>query len=225
MTTIFLRIFIIYFTVIFSVRLMGKRQIGELQLSELVTTIFISELAAEPITENNTPILYGVIPILLLLGTEVILSFLSSRFKPIQKAFDNSPTLLIRQGVLLQKELKRSRMTCEELISQLRLKGFDSISKVNYAILEPNGQISVLPKAEESPPAAKDLNVTVTDEGMAHIIISDGKENPKAIEDAGRDSSWIRAKLKEKNITAIDDVFLMTLDDAENILIIEKEKN
>lgn len=222
MTGLFLRLFIIYFLAIFSIRLMGKRQIGEMQLSELVSAIFISELATYPVNNVNIPLIYGILPVLFLVSFEVVLSFLSIKCKLFQKAFDSKPSILIRKGELDQKELKKSRITLDELLSQLRLKGAATLSQVYYAILEPNGQLSVIQRSSAVPPSASLMSMKPPETGIDHAVIIDGVFNEKSIKLSGKTDRRIKDELKKHNITNPKGVFVMTIDDGGSTNIIRK---
>ena len=145
MLTLFIRTIIIYFALLLALRLMGKRQIGELRVSELIITLILSEIAVQPITDRNKPLLYAIVPILLLLSVEVIVSYLLLKSDFIKKLFYGSPTILIRRGRLLEEELKKNRIEADELASELRQKGFSKLDEIYYAVLEENGKLDTLP--------------------------------------------------------------------------------
>ncbi len=213
MVTLFLRTVIIYLIMLASIRLMGKRQVGELEISELVITFLLSELAVIPLTNINVPLSHAVIPILLLLSAEVILSFLLSKKSGARKVVIGKPSVLINKGRLDQNELERLRMSPSELLAELRLKDIPSISDVEYAIVEDNGKLSVIKKPSRSEGV-----------GMAHCIIDNGQINRDGLRGAGRDESWLAAFLRE-NGTAVRDVCLMTVDDGGNTVLINNEGN
>ena len=146
MVMIFTRTIIVYIFLVIAMRLTGKRQIGELQLSELITALLLSELAASPITNNNIPLSYAFVPILTLVCIEIINTFLVTKNVAARRFLDGVPNIIIKKGVLDQKELAKVRMSMEELFAELRLKDIYDISEVEYAILEQNGQLSVTPK-------------------------------------------------------------------------------
>ena len=152
---------------------MGKRQVGELQLSELIVTIMLSDFAATPIYETDIPFSYAVIPILLLLSVEVILSFIILHVPKLKILLGGKPSFIIRKGTLDQKELKRQRMCMSELIGSLREQGISDIGDVEYAILEENGKLSVFEKASKKPPSAEDLNMDIKEPGISHALILD----------------------------------------------------
>ena len=148
MITIFIRTVIIYLLLLLTMRILGKRQLGELEISELITTILLSEIASIPIANQDLPIFYAIIPLATIMSIEVLFSFLSSKSPRLKKLLSTSPSTLIVNGTILQKELAKNRISPEELISELRLKNIGDVSNVKYAILEPSGMLSVFPKME-----------------------------------------------------------------------------
>lgn len=223
MITIFFRTIIIYFVLIISIRLMGKRQIGELQVSEFIITIILSEIAVSPITNRSSPLLHSIMEILLLLSIEVIISFLLIKSNKLKRLFYGSPTIIIKKGVLIQSELKKNRIEIDEILSELRQKGFSDLSKIDYAILEENGKISVFPTSSESPVTVTDLNIKKEESGIAHPCILDGSPIKNSLDILGWDDKRLCDELAKRKLV-ISDVFLMTADDQENINIILKEK-
>lgn len=222
MITVFLRTLIIYVILVASMRLMGKRQIGELQLSELVTTFMLSELAVIPISDKHTPVAYAVLPILLLLSLEVILSFLLTKSALLKRLFLGKPSIVIRSGELNQTELGRQRITVYELLSELRLKNIASVSDVEYAILEENGKLSVFPKVAKAPVTPEELGQHPAENGIAHPLIVDGRLSHANLRLTGKSERWV-AELLSKNNVSRKDVFLLTVDDGGNIVLTRKE--
>ncbi len=223
MLTIFLRTIIIYFVLVVSIRLMGKRQIGELQISEFIITLMLSEIAVAPITVRSTPLFHAIVAILLLLSIEVIISFVLMKSNKLKRLFYGSPTILIQQGKLIQGELKKNRIEIDELMSELRQKGYSDISKIRYAILEENGKLSVFPNADEAPATPKDLKLKVHDYGIAHVCILDGTIVQKNLDLLAWDEKHLKTELKLRDVT-LEDVFLMTVDDGNHVNLILKEK-
>lgn len=224
MSTIFIRTLIIYATLILAIRIMGKRQVGQLEVSELVTTFLLSELASFPITDDGIPLLFSVIPILTLVAIEVIGAYAITKSNALKRVFIGRPTFIIYKGKIDQKELERNRITVEELFSQLRLKSIVSIDLVEYAILEQNGQLSVITKSAVQPVSAKDMNIDVPEKGIAHALIIDGAVNEHNLKIAGKSPEWLKKKIKEKG-TRIEDVFIYTIDDTGEEKIIRRDKS
>ena len=224
MTVVFIRAVILYCVLIFSVRLMGKRQIGQMQLSELITALLLSELASQPLTDADIPIIYAVIPIFLLVSVEVIMSYLSTKSNIMKKILDSTPSIIIRKGQIDQREMLRMRMSMEELMGELRLKGISAVNEVDYAILEQNGQISVLTNDKNSPLKQKDMNIEGDGNGIEHMLIVDGHISDYEMKVTGKTKEWISGEMKKRRIVDIGDIFLMTVDDKENTVVIRKEE-
>ena len=218
MITLFIRTLIIYLILVAAIRLTGKRQIGELQISELVVTFMLSELAVFPITDKNIPMLHSAIPIVLLLSLEIVFSFAQTKSRTFRNIFSGKPTIIIRRGKLLPEALAGNRLDIEELLGELRLQGVFDISDVEYAFLEENGKLSVLPKADSSPLTPTALGFKVTERGIAHQVISDGCVSDEELEAASKDRRWL-SRILELADTAEENVFLMTVNDAGDISV------
>jgi len=203
---------------------MGKRQIGELQPSELVVAIMISDLATTPVSDINIPLLAGVIPILTLLVFEVVTSFANLKSEGFRNFLSGKPTVVIKNGVISQLELKKLRFSIEDLLEQLRLKGIFSISDVYMAILETNGELTVVEKSSKKPVTAEDLNLTVKQERIPLVIISDGKLRKEHLKESGFDEKWVMDTIKEYNIEKIEDVFIFSIDDDDKYTLQIKSK-
>ncbi len=223
MLSLFVRTLVLYFSLFFFMRMTGKRQIGQLQLSELITAFLLSELASAPLTDLQMPLLHALLPIALLVSLEVLLSFFVTKSVKMKRLFDGTPALLIAKGKLDQKALGQARISAEELLGQMRLKGYGDLSQINYAILEHNGQISFLPFAKEQPPSAKEEGVAVKDPGCTHALVVDGCISQGALTLAGKDRNWLLSRLSGQKVS-LENVFLCTVNDAGQFRIILKEK-
>lgn len=223
MATVLIRTLIVYSLFILAIRLTGKRQVGELQISELVVTFMISELATAPIQDISIPLAYSVIPIVLLLTFEVIVSFLATKSKTLKKMFAGNPSFIIRNGKLNQKELGRLRIGLNELLGELRLKDVSDIGDVDYAIIEQNGKLSVFLKEDKRNVTVQDLGIKASHTGIGHAVIIDGNINYTNLKYAQKNEAWLNKQLKERNLN-IEAVFLMSVDDTSNINIIIKEE-
>ncbi|MBE6563822.1 MAG: DUF421 domain-containing protein [Ruminococcaceae bacterium] len=221
--TLFIRTLITYFLLVLVMRMMGKRQIGELQLSELVITLLLSELASSPIADPDIPLLHAVIPILILLSLEVIVSFVVVKIPFLKTVFDGRPSIIIRRGKINQKELKKLRISMEELMGQARLKNVFNIDQVDYLILEQNGQFSVQPKAEYQNVTVGDLKISGENSGIAYALIVDGKINEYSLAHFGKDLRWLEKRLNEHKCKA-DDLFLFSADDSGKEYLVKKVK-
>ena len=220
----FVRTIILYLTVIVAVRIMGKREIGELQPSELVVAILISELAAIPMQETGIPLASGIIPILTLLSCEIVLSAITMTNSRARRFISGSPSVLIMNGVINQKEMRRLRFTIDDLMEELRIRGYMSVSEVAIAVVETNGKLSIFPTSPNKPVTAGMMNLDVQDGGLPSTIISDGDICSDALKTSGRNMSWLGGKLAEQGL-APEDIFLMTVDSLGTTIIIPKEKD
>lgn len=223
MAAIFIRTVLIYILLIGAMRLSGKRQIGEIQLSELVTTILLSEIASYPLTNANIPFLYSVVPIVVIISLEIITSFLATKSAAIKSILDDKPSIIIRKGIINQKEMVKMRLSMDDLLCELRLKDIASPDEVEYAILEQNGRISVFPKDNKKQVTLADLNLKGDGAGISHSIVIDGHIMDYAVKNAGKSRAWVEEQLQKKHIQNIKTVFLMTVDDKGDIKIIKKE--
>ena len=175
MITALCRTVILYFLIMIGLRLMGKRQIGELEPSELVLTMMISDLATVPMQDFGIPLLAGVIPILILLSLTLLMSQLSLLNLRFRALMCGTPAILIRNGKLQQAAMRKNRYTLDELLEQLRGQGCLSVEEVQYAVLENSGQLSVLPWAKAKPPTAEDLGLTLEEDALPTVLINDGR--------------------------------------------------
>ena len=224
MLTILVRTTIIYIILLATMRLMGKRQLGELEISELVTTLLISEIASLPIADQTIPVVHAVIPLVTILTLEMLLSIILLKCPRLKSLASARPTVLIRHGKLEQKELRRIRISLDELISELRQAGVGSMEDVDYAILEQNGKISIILKKAASPPSANDLNIILKENGIMHAIIEDGHINDYNLALLGRSRDWLTEALQKRK-KAAKEVFFLGLDDGGTLYIIDKEEN
>lgn len=218
MLIIFIRTIIIYVILMLTMRIMGKRQLGELDVGELVITILLSEIATTPITNPDRPLLHAIIPIATLAALEVLSSILILRVPLAKSILSSKPAVIISKGVINYKMMKKVRISLEELVSQLRQNGIYDICEVDYAILEENGKMSVIPKNAHRQPDKAELKMECHDNGIMHIVISDGCINAHSLNLLNKDRAWLEGKLKKQKVK-IKDVFCMTVDDAGKIFI------
>ena len=224
MSVIVVRTIILYALIIFGMRIMGKRQLGELQPSELVTTIIISNIATLPIQDPKIPFLVGALPILTLVSFEVILSVITLKNSAARKIISGSPVVVIRNGVIDQKEMKNLRFSIDDLMEQLRTAGIFDISEVSYAIVETNGKLSVFQFFKNRNTTAEMLEIKgrPIDDHPPVAIITDGNINKSALEYCNATAAWLSKTLSENKILQ-KEVFLMTCDKEKNYQIIPKE--
>ena len=222
MLTVLIRTFIIYISLIIVMRLMGKRQLGELEISDLVTTFLISEIASLPITDTEIPLSHAIIPIIALLSLEVGISTLLSKFPKIKFIFSARPSTLIKNGSICKKALEDARLSFDELFSQLRQQGYDDISQIKYAILEQNGNITVIQRSRYKPLTPDTLGLDVKETGLFHIIIEYGKINAHGLSEIGYSEEKLSKIISSLGYTC-KDIYLMMINDAHEIRIVPKE--
>lgn len=225
MFTVFFKTIILYALIIFGLRLMGKRQLGELQPSEFVITILISNIATLPIEDIDIPLLTGILPILTLVCCEVFISSLSLRSKSARKILSGSPKIIIRDGVIDQKELKSLRFSIDDLMEQLRQSNTFDIADVAFAIVETNGKLSVYPKFEARPVTAQMLSLPADGAETAPpvVMVSDGRLIEEALPYCNLRPEWLEKTLREQQVE-LPDIFLMTCNRQANYHIIKKDK-
>ena len=222
MITALLRTVILYFLIMTGLRLMGKRQIGELEPSELVLTMMISDLATVPMQDFGIPLLAGVIPILTLLSLSILLSQLSLLSLRFRELMCGSPSILIRNGKLQQDAMRKNRYTLDELLEQLRGQGYVSVDEVRWAVLENSGQLSILPWARQRPPTAEELGLTPEEDELPFILINDGRIVRRNLARSGRNEAWLQKELRRTGHSA-GEIFLLTVDGSGKVLCIPKE--
>ena len=216
-----LRTLILYCAVICAVRLMGKRQIGELDPSELVVTILVSDLAAVPMQDLGIPLLSGLVPIATLVVLEIFLSFAALKSRRFRRLLNGQPAIIIRKGQLDIDKLRQMRLTTDEVIETLRKQNVVAVSDVKYGVIEPDGTLTVILKQPQQPVTAEMLGITPKDTGLPLVVVSDGKMVPRSLELLHLSPADIERRLKNQSI-AVEDVFLMTLDDCGNTFLQKK---
>lgn len=218
MLTIFIRTVVIYVILTVTMRIMGKRQLGELDVSELVITILLSEIATTPITNPDRSIVEALVPIATLVTLEVLSSLLILKVPFFKAILSSKPAIIIKRGKIDFKMMKKVRISLEELVSQVRQNGIYALSEVDYAILEENGKMSVIPKNANRQPDKTDMNIKYIDNGIMHIVISDGCVNSHSLSLLNKNRAWLERKLQKLKVP-IKEVFCMTVDDAGEIFI------
>ncbi len=218
----YLRTIILYGVLIMVIRLMGKRQIGQMEPSEFVVTMLVANLASIPMQDGGIPLFSGLVPILTVLGVELVLSLLSLRNIYFRRILCGKPVILIENGKILQHNLNKTRVTLDELTGHLREKDVLDLCSVQYAILETNGNISVFPFPEEMPASADAAGISVKKQYLPITLISDGHLLQENLKKSGKDISWLQNILHEHN-AKLKSTWLLTVDHAENIVFYPKE--
>lgn len=212
MLIVLIRTVILYSVVVLVMRLMGKRQIGELQPYEFVITMMISDLAALPMQDTRLPLLLGVIPIITLLMLKTVLSEIQLKSKLARRVIDGTPCVLIKEGQVNFQSLISQRINIDDLMEELRLSGYFNIADIQYAILENNGQVSVIPKKFFSPATKGDLKIKEDEDKLPVVIIVNGKINQKALLKLKKDDSWLKNMLDNNGVTNMKDVYIAMVD-------------
>lgn len=213
MIVIILRTLILYATVVLSLRIMGKRQIGELQPSELVVAIMISDVATVPMESFDIPLLSGIIPVLTLLLAEVITSFISVKSKRARKFFMGEPSIIVYDGVILEDELLKQRFNLSDLLEELRLLGCFDISDVLVAVLETSGKLSVIPRDKARNVTVEDLKIeNPRHEGLPCTVILDGELNQEELKRSGKTQYEIINEIQKRGAKHVSDVFIASID-------------
>ena len=218
MLTVLTRTLIIYLILMIVMRIMGKRQIGELEVSDLVTTILISEIASLPITNSTIPLPHAIVPTIVLLTFEVTSSLLIAKFPKIKAILTERPTMLIKQGRFCKKAMLDARISNDELICEIRQQGITDPSEVLYAILEQNGKITVIPKIKYRTPNLSQLNLNEEETGLFHIVIDRGVVNKHAMNEFSKFKVKIDQYMK-KNKLSPKDIYIMMIDDTGKIFV------
>ena len=219
----YIRTILLYLLLIAVVRLMGKRQIGQMEPSEFVVTMLVANLASIPMQDGGIPLFSGIVPIVTVLGVELVLSALSMKNIRLRKLLCGKPVILVENGNILQKNLQKTRITLDELTGHLREKDVLDLQSVQYAILETNGNLSVFPYPKEKPASAKEAGVQVKKQFLPITVISDGEILSRNLVKAGKDTHWLYRVLEERQAT-VSDTWLLTVDGSDRIVFYRKEK-
>ena len=219
----YMRTIVLYTALILAMRLLGKRQIGQMEPSEFVVAMLVADLASIPMQNNAIPLVNGLVPILTVMGLELILSHLSLKSIRLRKLLCGKPVILIDNGKIIQENLRRTQVTLDELSGHLREKDVLDIQTVQYAILETNGNLSVFPYPSEQPATARDAGVKAAKQYLPITLISDGRLLADNLKKAKKDGAWLHKVLRERNAT-LEGTWLLTVDDGEHVYYIPKEE-
>ncbi len=223
MLVLVVRTLILYSIVITAMRIMGKRQLGELQPSELVVAIMISDLASVPMQTIDIPLLSGILPVLTLVVAEVITSYLSLKSKKIRKFLSGEPSIVIYNGHINEGELARLRFNIDDLLEELRANNCHDVSDVEVAVIETSGKLSVIPKDKARSVTVEDMGLkNVRCDGLPYTIVSDGTLNNDELVRSGKTMGWFEKEIKKQGIDSVKEIFIASLD-AEDELFIQKK--
>ena len=218
----YVRTVILYLVLIAGVRIMGKRQVGQMEPSELVVAMLVADLASIPMQDQGLPLFSGVVPIIAVLGLELVLSALSVSSLRLRRLLCGKPVILIENGHLLQENLRKTRITADELTGHLRLKDVLDLNTVQYAILETSGELSVFLFPRYSPASAEDAGIKAKSQGLPVTLIEDGKLMKQNFSHAKKDTAWVGNLLKQRK-TTVKDTFLLTVDETGQIFWLPTE--
>ena len=226
MITALARTVILYLVLMIGLRLLGKRQIGDFETSELVLTLIISDLASVPMQNYGIPLANGVLPILTLLSLSMLVSFISLKSIRFRAIVCGEPSLIIQDGKIMQQNMEKNRITIDELYEQLRTQGYSDLRAVKYAILETGGQLSVLPYTRESPITPQGAGLNLVDRvTLPLFIINDGCVLNENLILSGHDHAWLSEQIHRNGLHSAQQVFLLTVDEADSVICIAKENS
>lgn len=223
MLVLVVRTLILYGVVIIAMRIMGKRQLGELQPSELVVAIMISDLASVPMQTIDTPLLSGILPVLTLVVAEVMLSYLSLKSKRIRTFLSGEPSIIIYNGHINEKELARQRFNIDDLLEELRANNCHDVSDVEVAVIETSGKLSVIPKDRARAVTVEDMGLAnVRRDGLPYNLIADGSVNKDELRRLGKSEKWLENEIKKHGINSVREVFIASFD-AEGEMFLQRK--
>ena len=213
-----------YFMVILAVRLMGKRQIGELQPAELVITLLISELASMPIQDEHLPMLGAIVPIFALVALELLTSLVALKSVRIRTFLYGRPVILVYKGEFRQAAMSAARVTIDDIMEVMRNEGISTLEEIDYAVLETNGQLSIIPRENKRPICADDIRLSVpSSNGLPHLLIVDGRVMKENLKECKVDLKWVENQLLKRNINSPEDVFVFSIDDLGGVFLVPKQ--
>ena len=217
----YVRTVILYLALIISVRLMGKRQVGQMEPSEFVVTMLVANLASIPMQDEGIPLFSGLVPILTVLGVELVLAGLTLKSILVRRLLCGKPVILIENGKILQKNLQKTRVTMDELVGHLREKDVLDLASVQFAILETNGNLSVFPYPKERPATAAEAGIPAKKQFLPITIIEDGYVSKDNLRKAGKDRPWLEKVLADRK-TSRKEPLLLTVDKSDHIMWIPR---
>lgn len=222
--TLAYRTVVMFIIMLITMRLLGKRQMGQLELNELVVAIMLSELAVSPITNpGNNRLLYGIVPVVVLLAGELLIAFLCMKSIRIRTLFVGKPSNIIRDGQIIQKEMRRNRLNIDELTEKLRSQGHTDLSTIKHVILEVNGALSVLPFKAHTPATYESHQLQSKDNGLPVLVINDGRILDQNLTAIGLDRRWLEKEIKQRGASDPTKVFLLSVDENQNVYYAPKD--
>ena len=214
---------VIYAGLVLLMRLMGKRQLGDLELSELIVTILISEIAAQPILDENATLFGVFVPAVTLMALEYLLSVVAVKSVRLRGILAGKPSLLVVRGRIDQTQMRKNRITPDELAEAMRSDGILDLRDVQYAVLETSGKLNIIPTPQQRPVTAGQLGVDQPDPGWPVIVISGGRVLSENLRYLGRDENWLKKQLRNNGLSSPQEVYMMTADRQDGIFLAPKE--
>lgn len=212
MAILIIRTFIIYIALLVSMRILGKRQMGEMEISELVVAVVIADIAAMPLQDIGIPLINGIVPLVILICCEILITGITTKHIRLRLLLFGKPSTLIENGIINQTEMKKNRFTIDELYEELRQQSITDISKVERAILETNGVLNVILFPKEQPPTCKQLGIKCAEQAVPIILINEGHVMQENLIKIGKDLKWLNKYLKSRHIKSTSDVYLLSYD-------------
>ena len=213
MFVVLIRTVVLYLFIVVGIRLLGKHQIGQLEPSELVLTLIIADLASVPMQDNGIPLLWGLIPIVVLLALSTVISVLCTRSIRFRALLCGRPSIMVENGQVVEAELKKNRLTLDELMEELRIQGYADFKSIKFALLETNGQLSVLPFAAEKPVTAAQMGISTQETGLPVVLVSDGRLLEHNLKGLGYEDVWLEKQLASHGLRSYRQAFLLTVDE------------
>ena len=224
MAVVLVRTLVIYFTLLLAMRLMGKRQLGEMELSEFVLAAMIADLASNPLQDMGVPLLNGLVPIATLFCCEVLIAGITLKSVRLRSVIFGKPSILIRRGKILQEEMFKNRFTLDELMQELRSQSINDLSEIEYGILETNGRLSVILFPAQRPATGAQLGLAPEEGGYPSILISDGRVLDANLRRLGLERGWLDRQLKDHGVRSPEQVYLLTATETGKVYFAKKEE-
>lgn len=212
MAILIIRTLIIYVILMLSMRILGKRQMGQLEISELVVAVVIADIAVVPLQDIGIPLINGLIPVIILLCCEIIITGAAAKNVRLRLVLFGQPSILVENGIINQKEMKKNRFTIDELYEELRQQSITDISKVERAVLETNGILNVILYPKEQTPTCKQMGIRCPDENSPIILINEGRTLEENLKKIGKDNQWLNRYLRNNHIKSASHVYLLGYD-------------
>lgn len=221
MLTVYIRTFIMYIVVVLALRLMGKRQLSDFEPSELVVTIMISEIAAQPVQDSSQPLALSVLVIVLLLAFEVVLSYTAFKLPKARRVLYGTPSVFYEKGRLNIREMENQRFSVTDIMEAIRNEGILSLSEVDYVIMETNGNISVIQSSSSRPVTPQDMKIKTAPAELSYIIIDGGRVYHSNLKRLGFNGEWLKKQLDQRKIKSAGEVFYMSADKSGDVFIMK----